>query len=177
MRIRGVRVQPFFTVILLVCLFSAGYQVTGKSVQARSAAPKIPEPFKQLDASAVSLKFYATETVKGALMPSRAYTTDFIRADTHYIWWELQLDAKAERDKPVSLFLKAVWQRPDGTEFRQSQTVTIAPDLQHPCLAAGWGYTKKNGWLPGTYQVTVLIDEIPVARGSFEIFEKLLKGP
>ncbi len=176
MRISDVRVQPFYTVILLVCIFFAGYLVTGESVKARSAAPKKPEFFKQLDVSVVSLKFFSTETSKGIPMSARAYKTDFIRADTHYIWWELQLNAKAERDKPVSLFLKAVWQRPDGTEFRQSQTVTIAPDMQHPCLAAGWGYTKKNGWLPGTYQVTVLIDEIPVARGSFEIFEKILKG-
>jgi hypothetical protein len=109
-------------------------------------------------------------------MPARAYNTDFIRSDTHYIWWELQLNAKAKRDKPVRLFIKAVWQRPDGTEFKQSHTVTIPADIQHPALAAGWN-PKPGAWLPGTYHVVIHVDEIPVAKGDFEVFEKLLKKP
>jgi hypothetical protein len=176
MRISHVRVQLFFKVILLFCILLAGYLGAGGAGKARAAAPRVPEAFRQLGASVVSLKFYATETAKGASMPFRSYTTDFIRADTHYIWWELQLNAKAERVKPVVLSIKAVWQRPDGTEFKQSQTVTIAADMQHPCLAAGWGYTKAKSWLPGRYQVTILIDDVPVVRGSFEVFEKLLEG-
>jgi hypothetical protein len=176
MRISEIRVQPFFRVILLLGIFFAGYLGTGESVKARTAPPQKPESFRQLEASVVSLKFFATETKEAAPMPARAYTTDFIRGDTHYIWWQLQLIAKAERDKPVRLFIKAVWQRPDGTEFRQSQTVTIGPDLQSPCLAAGWGSTKQGTWLPGTYRVTILVDEVPVARGEIEVFEKLLKG-
>jgi hypothetical protein len=176
MRSSEVRGQPFFRVTFLLYIFFAGYLGTGESVKARTAPPQKPESFRQLEASVVSLKFFATETAKAAPMPLRAYNTDFIRADTHYIWWQLQLHAKAERDKPVRMLIKAVWQRPDGTEFRQSQTVTIPADSQYPCLAAGWGSTQQGTWLPGTYRVTILVDDVPVVRGEIEVFEKLLKG-
>jgi hypothetical protein len=170
-----VRVRQLFIVTLLAGILLAGFSGTGEAVTPQPAASQQPESLRRLGASVVSLKFFSTETSKGAAMPMRTYTKDFIRADTHYIWWELQLDAKAKRDKPVRLFLKAIWQRPDGTEFKQSQDVTITPDLEHPCLAAGWGYTKSGGWQPGTYRVVIQIDEIKVASGTFEVFEKLLK--
>jgi len=170
----GSNVRQLLKVTLLALIVLAGVPGTGKA--ANNPSPKVPESFRQLDARAISLKFYATDTPKGAPMASRAYTTDFIRSDTHYIWWELQLKAKAKRDKTVRLPIKVVWQRPNGTEFRQTHTVNIAPGLEHPCLAGGWGAAKTGGWLPGTYQITILIDEIPVAKGSFEVFEKLLKG-
>ncbi len=175
MRIRDRRVRPFFTIILLLCVLFAGYLGTGGSHSATAAAPKVPESFRQLEAKVLGLRFFATETSKAVPMQGRAYNTDFIRADTHYIWWELRLDTKAKRDKPVNMSIKAIWRRPDGTEFQQSQTVRIPPDLQQVCLSAGWGYTKQGGWLPGAYRVTILADDVPVVRGDIEVFESLLK--
>jgi hypothetical protein len=175
MRISDLKARPLFGVTLLFCMLFAGYLGTAGAVKARAAAPKQPESLRQLDASVISLKFFSTPTSAVVPNPMRAYNKDFIRADTHYIWWELQLNTKAKRDKTVRLFIKAIWQRPNGTEIRQSQTVNIGPNIEHPCLAAGWGSTKKGTWLPGTYRVEILIDDIRVAMGSFEVFEKLLK--
>jgi hypothetical protein len=177
MGIRYFRAQQIFVVIFFFLLILlVGFPETDGPVKAREAKPLIPESFRQLETKVIGLKFYTTGTSKAVPMSARHYSKDFIRADTHYIWWELQLDTKAKRAKPVNMFIKAVWQRPDGTEFRQSETVAIGPDIEHPCLAAGWGSSRSKTWLPGTYQVTILVDDVPVAKGKFEVFEKLLQG-
>jgi hypothetical protein len=175
MRISDLKARPLFGVTLLFCIIFAGYLGIGEAVKARAAAPKEPESLRQLSASVVGLKFFSTPTSAVVPNPMRAYNKDFIRGDTHYIWWELQLNTQGKREKTVRLFIKAIWQRPNGTEIRQAQTVNIGPNIEHPCLAAGWGSAKKGTWLPGTYRVEILIDDIRVARGSFEVFEKLLK--
>ena len=177
MEIRYFRTQQIFVVTFLFFLFLlAGFPGTAGPVKAREDNPLKPESFRQLDAKVLSLRFYASETPKRVPVPARHYDTDFTRSDTHYIWWELRLDTKAKRDKPINMFIKAIWQRPDGTEFRQSQTVSIPPDLKQVCLSAGWGSAKSGTWPPGAYRVTLLIDDVPVVRGDIEVFEKLLKG-
>jgi hypothetical protein len=108
MRISDVQVRLFFSAILPCCFIFAGYPGIEGAAKAWAAGPQQPESLRQLGASEVSLKFFATDTAKGAPMANRAYTTDFIKGNTHYIWWELQLNAKAKRDKPVRLFIKAV---------------------------------------------------------------------
>jgi hypothetical protein len=89
--------------------------------------------------------------------------------------WELCLNNKAKRDSPAPLYIWVAWERPDGTEFTQSVAVTIPPNLQQLCLSASGQDNKPGGWVTGSYRVSIQIDDIEVASGSFEVVQKFLK--
>jgi hypothetical protein len=175
MRIGGFRVpQPLKMIILSLALL-AGFPGTGKAVRPLEAPLYVPKAFRQLEASVVSLRFYASQTDKVVPMQARTYATGFSKGDTRYIWWELCLNNKAKRDRPVPLYIWVAWERPDGTEFTQSVAVTIPANLQQLCLSAFGQDNKPGGWVPGSYRVSIQIDDIEVARGSFEVVQKFLK--
>jgi hypothetical protein len=170
------RAKHLLRVIILSCILLAGFPGQGVSVQLLDPPLYVPKAFRQLEASVVGLRFFATPTPKAIPMQARAYSTSFFKAKTRYIWWEMCLDLKAKWDRPVTLYVWATWQRPDGTEFNQSIAFTIPPGFQKPCLAA-WSQDKKpGGWVPGSYCVAIQIDDIQVASGSFEVFQKFLEG-
>jgi hypothetical protein len=171
----GFKVRRLFNITILSLALLAGFPGTGKAVKPLKPPLYVPEAFRKLEASVVGLRFYATQTSKGEPMQGRVYKESFLKADTRYIWWEMCLNTKAKRDRSVSLIIWVTWQRTDGTEFNQSIVVAIPPDIQQPCLAAGWQDNRPGGWLPGSYCVTIQIDDIQVASGSFDVLQKVFK--
>ena len=175
MRNSGLRVQRRLGFLLLVLVFLAGFPGTGKAVKPLKPPVDVPKAFRQLEASVAGLRFFATPTSQVVPMQARVYKEDFFKADTHYIWWEMCLNTKAKLDHPVSLIMWVTWQRADGTEHYQSLVFTIPPNLPQPCLAGVWQDDRPGGWLPGSYLVTIQIDDIEVASGSFEVLQKFFK--
>jgi hypothetical protein len=174
MRISGIRVQHLVKLSFLSLVLLAGLPGTGQAVRPMEPPLYVPKAFRQLEASVVGLRFYASQTDKVVPMQARAYSLTF-RNNTPYIWWELCLNNKAKRDCPVPLYIWVVWQRPDGTEFTQSIAVTIPADLQQLCLSAYGQDNKPGGWFPGSYRVSIQIDDIEVASGSFDVIKKFMK--
>jgi hypothetical protein len=175
MGIRSFGVQKLVGVTLLFLIFLAGFPGSGGAVKPGPASTREPEAFRKLGASVAGLRFFATPTSEAVPMKARVYRTSFFNADTQYIWWEMCLNTKAKLDHPVSLIMWVTWQRADGTESNQSLVFTIPPDLPKPCLAGRWQDNRPGGWLPGSYLVTIQIDDIEVASGSFEVFQKFFK--
>ena len=161
------------TILLLVLL--AGFPGTGKAVQPLSPPRYVPEAFRQLEASVLGLKFYAAPTTQDVPMKARVYSTSFLNTETKYIWWEMCLKTKAKVDHPVTLYLWVTLQRADGTESNQSIVVTIPPNFPSPCLSGCWQDNRPGGWLPGSYRLSIQIDDIEVASDSFQIFKKFFK--
>ncbi len=176
MEISGFRVRQLLQITILSLALLAGFPGTGKAVKPLDPPLYVPKAFRQLGASVVCLRFFASPSNKAVPLQARTYKTGFSKADTRYIWWELCLNNKGKRDRPVTMYIWVTWQRPDGTEFTQSVGATIPSDIQQPCLAACSQDSRPGGWVPGSYCVTIQVDDIEVASGSFEVFEKFLKG-
>jgi hypothetical protein len=175
MKIGGVRVQHLLKLSILSFALLAGLPGTGQAVRPLAPPLHIPKAFRQLGASVASLRFYASQSNKMVPMQARKYSMSFTKDDSPYIWWELCLNNKAKRNFPVPLIIWVVWQRPDGSEFTQSIAATIPPDVQQPCLSALGQDKQPGGWSPGSYRVSIQIDEIEVASGSFDMFQKFMK--
>ncbi len=175
MGISGLRVQRRLVVLLLALVFLAGFPGTGTAVKPLKPPLDVPKGFRELEASVAALRFFGTPTSQALPMNARVYRTEFFKAETHYIWWEMCLDTKAKLDHPVTLIVWATWQRADGTEHYQSLVFTIPPNLPKPCLAGIWQDDRPGGWLPGAYRVTIQIDDIQVAESSFEVLQKFFK--
>jgi hypothetical protein len=171
----GLRVRRRLGFLLLALVFLACFPGTGKAVKPLKPPIDVPKAFRQLEASVAGLRFFETPTSQVVPMNARVYRTEFFKAETHYIWWEMCLDTKAKLDHPVTLIMWITWQRADGTEHYQSLVFTIPPNLPKPCLAGIWQDDRPGGWLPGSYLVTIQIDDIQVAEGCFEILQKFLK--
>jgi hypothetical protein len=171
----GFRVWRLFTITILALALLAGFPGTGKAVKIVKPPLDIPKAFRQLGTSVPSLRFYATPTSQGIPMQARVYRTSFFNAETRFIWWEMCMKTEAKRDCPVRLITWVTWQRADGTEFNQSIVADVPPDLKQVYLAAGWQDNRPGGWLPGTYRVTIQIDDIQVAMGRFQILDKFFK--
>jgi hypothetical protein len=175
MRISGVRVQHLVQLAFLSLVLLAGLPGTGQAVRPMEPPLYIPKPFRELGAEVVGLRFYASQTDKMVPMQARVYRTTFSKGETPYIWWELCLNNKAKRDRPVPLYLWVVWQRPDGSEFTQSIAATIPPDLNQLCLSAYGQDKQSGGWSIGAYRVSIQLDDLEVASGSFDMFKKFMK--
>jgi hypothetical protein len=175
MRISGFRIQHLLKITILSLALLAGFPGTGKAVRPLEPPLYVPKAFRQLEASVAALRFYASQSTKMVPMQARAYTTTFSKADTHYIWWELCLNNKVKKYRPVTLYIWVTWQRPDETEFTQSVAFTLPADLQQPCLSACDQDKRPGGWVPGTYRVSIQIDDLEVARGGFEVTQKVFK--
>jgi hypothetical protein len=171
----GFKVWNLFTITILSLALLTVFPGTGKAVKRLKPPLDVPQAFRQLGASVPSVRFYATPTPEGVPMQARVYTTSFFNAETRYIWWEIGMKTEAKRDRPVRLITWVTWQRADGSEFNQSIVATVPPDLKQVYLAAGWQDNRPGGWLPGTYRVTIQIDDIQVAMGRFQILDKLFK--
>ncbi len=175
MGISGRRVQRRLVVLLLALVFLAGVPGAGKAVQPLRPPLYVPKAFRQLEASVAGLRFFATPTPQVVPMQARVYKTEFFKSDTHYIWWEMCLNTKVKLDQPVTLIMWVTWQRADGAEHYQSLVVTLPPNISQPCLAGSWQDNSPGGWLPGAYQMTIQIDDIQVAEGTFEVLQNFIK--
>lgn len=172
---RGLRVSRRLMVWLLALVFLACLPGSGKAVKPLKPPVDVPKGFRELEASVAGLRFFDTPTSQVVPMNARVYKTEFFKAETHNIWWELCLNTKAKPNHPVTLIMWIVWQRADGTEHYQSLVFNVPPNLPNPCLAGVWQDDRPGGWLPGAYLVTMQIDDIQVAEGSFEILQKFFK--
>ncbi len=175
MGISALRIRHRLGITLLALVLIAGLPTTGKAVQPLKPPLYEPKGFRELEASVAGLRFFATPTFQVVPMNARAYNTGFFQRDTRYIWWEMCLNTKAKLDHPVDLITWVTWQRADGTEYYQSLVFTIPPNLAQPCITGGWLDNRPGGWLPGAYTVSIQIDDIKVAEGNFEIFQKFMK--
>ena len=176
MKISILRVQHLFKITILALVLLAGFPTTGKAVKTLDPPLVVPEAFRQLDASVTSLRFFATSKPQLAPNQAKAYNTSFNQSDTQYIWWELCLNAKAKRNRTVPLYIYVTWQRPDGSEFFQSAAFYIPPNFDKPCMWAHQKDKSPGGWALGTYSLILQVDDVQVAKGSFEVFQRLLKG-
>ena len=168
-RTRQILVVTFFLFLILL----VGLPGTGQAVKPMEPPLCVPKAFQQLGASVVGLRFYASQSDKVIPMQARTYSTTFSN-DIPYIWWELCLNNKAKRKSPVPLDVWVVWQRPDGSEFTQSIAANIPADLNQLCLSAYGQDKKPGGWSPGAYRVSIQIDDLEVASGSFDVIQKFL---
>jgi hypothetical protein len=175
MRCSGLRGWRLFTMTILSLALLLGFPGTGKAVRPLKPPLYVPKAFRQLEASVAGLRFFATPTSDAVPMQARVYRTIFFTGDTRYIWWEMRLNTKAKLDHPVSLIVWINWQRADGTEFNQSIAFTLPPGLQNPFLSAGMQDQRPGGWLPGSYRVSIQIEDLEVARGSFDVLQKFFK--
>jgi|WetSurMetagenome_2_1015567.scaffolds.fasta_scaffold38283_2 hypothetical protein len=161
-------------IITTLCLaLLAGLPGAGKAVQPLRPPLYVPKAFRQMEAEVTAMRFFATPTSEAISMQARVYKTNFLNTDTKYIWWEMSLKTKVKLDRPVTMYLWVTWQRADGSEANQSLVFTIPPNFLNPCLAGRWQDNRPGGWLPGAYRVTIQIDDIQVASGSFEVFKKV----
>ena len=174
MGISGFRIRYLLGITLLSLVFLSGFPVKGEEVNPRTAPTQEPEAFRKLGARVMGLRFYSTETPQAIPMQARVYKTSFSGAD-RFIWWELCLDTKAKRDAPVRLIFYVTWKRPDGTEFYQSETAVLPPGIQQPCLAAGFRDKRPDAWIPGSYEVVIMIEDKIVAKGSFDVSQKIFQ--
>jgi hypothetical protein len=174
MGIRYFRTQQIFVVtFFLFLIFLVAFPGTGQAVKPMDPPLHVPKAFGELGTSVVGLRFYASQSNKVVPIQARKYSASFNKDDNPYIWWELCLNNKVKLNHPVTLDIWITWQRPDKTEFYQSVAATIPGNLQQPCMSAG--EQDKKGWVPGSYRVSIQIDDLEVASGSFEIFQKFLK--
>ncbi len=102
MGISGLRVQRRLGFLLLALVFLAVFPGTGKAVKPLKPPVDVPKGFRQLEASVAGLRFFGTPTSQVVPMNARVYKTEFFKAETHYIWWEMCLNTKAKPDHPVS---------------------------------------------------------------------------
>jgi hypothetical protein len=177
MGISAFRVQQLLKITILSLALLAGFPGTGKAVKRLKPPLNEPKAFRQLDASVTSLRFFATPAPRLAPNQAKVYTTSFMKGDTHYIWWEMCLKTNAKRDRIVPLYIYVTWQRPDGSEFYQSVAFNLPPDFDKPCMWACEQDKRPGGWAVGSYHLTIQIDDIQVASGSFEVFQKVFEGP
>ncbi len=175
MGISALRIIHWLGITLLTLVLIAGFPGTGKAVKPLKPPLYEPKGFRELEASVAGLRFFATPTSQAVPMKDRAYNTSFLNTDTRYVWWEMCLNTKVKVDHPVTLITWVTWQRADGTEHYQSLVFTIPPNLQSPCVAGSWQDNRPGGWLPGTYLVSIQIDDIEVTSGSFEVLQKFMK--
>jgi len=168
-RTRQILVVTFFLFLILL----VGFPGTVQAVKPMEPPLCVPQAFQKLGASVVGLRFYASQSDKIIPMQARTYNTTFSN-DTPYIWWELCLNNKAKRNSLVPLYTWVVWQRPDGSEFTQSIAANIPAGLQRVCLSAYGQDKRPGGWPPGAYRVSIQIDDIEVASGSFDVIQKFL---
>jgi hypothetical protein len=99
------------------------------------------------------------------------YKSEFARAETRYINWELNLTFPEPRRR-IDFNIEAVWLRADGSVVtRQTQKSYIEPDWKSSWVYLGWGNrTPGVAWQAGSYAIELYIDGKKVASEKFRVY-------
>ncbi|MFZ2089910.1 MAG: hypothetical protein WAU47_15185 [Desulfobaccales bacterium] len=167
----GFGVQKLLGAILLSLLCIAGLPGAGKAVSPGKTQSQEPEIFRQLGATVVSLKFFATEKNQAGDVAGRVYKKHFLQDESHYIWYELHLDARAKRPGPVRLKDQATLYIPGEKPLTRVHLFTIPPEIRQVYLTGSCKADMPEGgwWFPGSYRLALSVDNQEVASGTFEV--------
>ena len=126
---------------------------------------------ESIDAEVLGLKFFegGQEAPK---LGERTYNTNFSRADTRFIRWEIALKHSAPGEK-MYFDVNYVYYNLDGSIIaNHSFERYIDHDWVDSLHWNGYGWTEPGNWRIGTYYVEIIIDDVVVASGEFEIREE-----
>lgn len=136
------------------------------------AAPIVIAPswaVPSLNAKVTDLRFF--EKAAGDVPPhdQRVYSRQFAKSAARYIQWEINLSFP-QREYAVSLLVKAIWHRPDGSQSEQQGTMIAKVGWSSMYYGLGWGSAEAGHWATGTHMVEIFIENQKVAAASFEIY-------
>lgn len=120
-----------------------------------------------LDATVTDLRFFES----GYDQPQyNEYYSSFARNETRYINWEIRtVHPPADEDRQVEI--THIYYRSSGViEQINKATYTFPAGWSETWQSWGYGYDQPARWTRDTYYVEILIDNVVVAAGSFEIY-------
>jgi hypothetical protein len=163
--------QKFLGAALLAILCVIGITGTGKAATPGAPSNQQPEILRQMAANVVGLRFFATLKNKPDNKPNRVYKKYFLQDEAHYIWYELHLDARAKRTRPLTLKIQASLHIPGESPLKREHVFNIPPELRQIYLTGSCKADMPEGgwWFPGSYRLVLLIDNQEIASGSFEV--------
>ena len=122
-----------------------------------------------LNAEVVRLSFFES----GDEIPDwgkRTYRTRFSQDESRFINWELYLKHTPPSEKKY-FDITYIYYYYDGTVMGEQNLESFIdrgwPDSER---AWNWGWQEPGHWEKGTYYVEIIIDEVVVASGEFEIY-------
>jgi len=121
-----------------------------------------------LKAKVIALNFFES----GFNTPNkdqRGYSTQFMKTNSRYINWELNLEFPAP-GRRIDFDIIAVWYNPDGSVMaRQTKASYIEANWTNSYHNFGRGWKEPGNWAPGTYRVDLLVNNQKIASGSYTI--------
>ena len=141
------------------------------------AASPVPTPtpgpaatgqIDSLDAQVTALKFF-----EGPLdLPpgmERAYSQNFNRSDTRYVYWELSL-THPPAGQPQPLVINAAYTRSDGTLYIQhTYSTTVPTNSISTTHGRGSGFSDPGQWSADSYRVDLSVEGVLVATDTFQV--------
>lgn len=117
---------------------------------------------------AQDMRFYESDT-NGTPYEQRVYSTSFKSETARYIWWELVITHPPTGQR-IDFIIHAVYYKPDGSIFYERDMNTYEePDWTSSYLYSGAGWDQPGNWEKGTYTVVLYVNNIEIARASFQI--------
>jgi hypothetical protein len=121
-----------------------------------------------LNADIVRFALFAGER-NPPVIAERRFRDEFSAQDTRYINWQLQLVHPALK-APRTLTVETVWCRSDGREIaRHKNQFAMPAGAKETYYDSGWGNDQGNFWQPGSYFVSLYLDDVKIASTSFAV--------
>ena len=135
-------------------------------------SPQTPTPSEELPVPGVKVsafQFFEGPHDTAPEQSQRVYRTNFARATTRSIFWELDLGFPAPARK-IDFQLDAIWYKPDGSGTSPAnlcgvRDANVAQLNSHPRLRMG----RCRNWPTGSYRVDVFYKNLHLASKGFTI--------
>lgn len=135
-------------------------------------SPQTPTPSEEFPVPGVKVsafQFFEGPHDTAPEQSQRVYRTNFARATTRSIYWELDLGFPAPARK-INFQLDAIWYKPDGSELhRQTFAGYVMPTWPSSIHTLGYGWVDAGNWPTGSYRVDVFYKNLHLASKGFTI--------
>ena len=123
---------------------------------------------ESIDAYVKYLKFFESGYDSPEL-EDRIYDVVFAQDETRYISWEIEL-VHVPFDEDKTIFYTYKYYDPSGLIIHYDRSdFIIQAGWTNAWFSWGYGYDDPGNFITGVYYVELLVDDIVVAAGSFEI--------